>query len=108
MIVLEKYIEGLRIRAAKIIHIKYSKLFYFHSANHKLNMCIGHYCKLTSVSYMISAITSVAHFFNFSSTLQKPFELHVNENDASIKKQFFFSCQTHWIETINSLSSCNT
>ena len=89
MIVLEKYIEGLRNRAAKIIHIKYSKLFYFHSANHKLNMCIGHYCKMTSVSYMISAITSVA-------------------NDASIKETDFFSCQTHWVETINSLSSCNT
>ena len=84
---LEKDIEGLRNGAAKIIYIKYSKLFYFHSANHKLNMCIVHSCKLTSVSYMMNANTSVAHFFNFSSTLQKPFELHVNENDASIKKK---------------------
>ena len=41
------------------------------------------------LSNMTSTITSVADFFNLSSMLKNSVEVHVNENDASLKRNQF-------------------
>ena len=47
---------------AKIIQLKYPKAVYFHCASHKLNLCVAHSCRLTSVTNMMSVISSIASF----------------------------------------------
>jgi len=39
-----------------------SKAFYCYCAAHKLNLCIAHFCKLTSVANMMDGISSFASF----------------------------------------------
>ena len=51
---------GLCTRAAKRIRDKYPKAFYFHCTAHRLNLCVAHALKSTSVSNMFSVITSTA------------------------------------------------
>ena len=86
--------------AAAIIRSKYPKAFYFHCASHKLNLCVVHACQLSSVSNMMSTVTGVANFFNFSPTRQKSLEAHIED---SLKSKLLPLCRTRWVERINAL-----
>ena len=84
--------------AAKVIQSKYPKSIYFHCASHKLNLCVVRSCKLTSVSNMMSTITGIANFFNYSPKRQKALEAQVHELDNTLKTKLLPLCRTRWVE----------
>lgn len=95
---------GLCTGAAKRIRDKYPKAFYFHCAAHRLNLCVAHALKLTSVSNMFSVITSTANFFNYSPKRQKSLEIHVGKYPSdALKTKLLPLCRTRWVERINAL-----
>ena len=88
--------------AAKIMQLKYPKAVYFHCASHKLNLCVAHSCKLASVANMMSVISSIANFFNYSPKRQTSLTDHVqNYPDNSLKSKLLPLCKTCWVERIN-------
>lgn len=57
---------GVTKGAATIIRSDNTKALYFHCASHKLNLCVAHSCKLSSVNNMMSSISALI----FLTTLQ--------------------------------------
>ena len=95
---------GLCTGAAKRIRDKYPKAFYFHCAAHRLNLCVAHALKSTSVSNMFSVITSTANFFNYSPKRQKSLEIHVAKYPSNtLRTKLLPLCRTRWVERINAL-----
>ena len=88
---------------AKQLRTKYPKAIYFHCASHRLNLCIAHACKLTSVSSMMTSISSMANFFNYSPKRQKFLEDHVAKYPQLSKSKLLPLCRTRWVERINAL-----
>ena len=82
---------------AAIIQSEFPKAMYFHC--HKLNLCVVHSCKLTSVTNIIDAITCLANFFNYSPQRHKGLEHHL---DAQ-KSKLLPSCATRWVERLDAL-----
>ena len=83
---------------------KYPKAFYFHCATHRLNLCVAHALKSTSVSNMFSVIKSTANFFNYSPKRQKSLETHVAKYLSNTPKTKLLPlCRTQWVERINAL-----
>lgn len=89
--------------AAKLVQSKFPKAFYFHCASHKLNLCIAHFCKLTSVANMIDRISSFADFFNSSPKRQTSLEEHICKYPDVLKSKLLPLCRTRWVERINAL-----
>ena len=90
--------------AAKRIRDKYPKAFYFHCTAHRLNLCVAHALKSTSVSNMFSVITSTANFFNYSPKRQKSLEIHVAKYPCNtLRTKLLPLCRTRWVERINAL-----
>lgn len=93
---------GVCSGAATIIRSKYPKAFYFHCASHKLNLCVVSSLKLISVSNMMSTISGLANFFNYSPKRQKALENQVCELET-LKSKLLPLCRTRWVERINAL-----
>ena len=95
---------GKCVGAAKLLRDKYPKAVYLHCASHRLNLCIVHCLRLTSVSNMFSVATSISNFFNFSPKRQKCPEDNVAEHATdTLKKKLLPLCRTRWVERINAL-----
>ena len=89
---------------AKLLRTKFPKAIYCHCASHKLNLCIAHACQLTSVSNMMTSISSIANFFNYSPKRQKSLEDHVATNYPMAQKSKLLPlCRTRWVERVNAL-----
>ena len=94
---------GVTKGAAQIIRSTYPKAFYFHCASHKLNLCIAHSCKLSSVTNMMDAITCLPNFLNYSPRRQKSLESHVMNYPDSVKTKLVPLCRTWWVERLDAL-----
>ena len=89
--------------AAAIIQSELPKVMYFHCASHKLNLCVVHSCKLTSVTNMMDAITCLANFFNYSPQRQKGLEHHLRDYPDAQKSKLLPLCATRWVERLDPL-----
>jgi len=91
--------------AAKLIKLKFPKALYFHCASHKLNLCVAHMCKISSVANMMDAITCFANFFNFSPKRQNALEECISKYPDALKTKLLPLCRTRWIERIDALET---
>ena len=89
--------------AAAIIQSEFPKAMYFHCASHKLNLCVVHSCKLTSVTNMMDAITCLANFFNYSPQREKGLEHHLKVYPDAQKSKRLPLCATRWVERLDAL-----
>ena len=89
--------------AAAIIQSEFPKAMYFHCASHKLNLCVVHSCKLTSVTNMMDVITCLANFFSYSPQRQKVLEHHLRDYPDAQKSKLLPLCATRWVERLDAL-----
>ena len=89
--------------ASAIIRSKYPKAIYFHCASHKLNLCIANSCQLRTVSNMMSVITGISNFYNYSPKRQKSLESCLGDYSESLKSKLLPFCKTRWVERLNAL-----
>ena len=89
--------------AASIIHSQYPKAIYFHYAPHKLNLGVVSSCKLSRVTTMMSHITALSNFFNYSTRRQECLESAVVNYPSIRKTKLIPLCRTPWVERLDAL-----
>ena len=89
--------------AANIIHSQYPKAIYFHYAPHKLNLGVVSSCKLSRVTTMMSHITALSNFFNYSTRRQECLESAVVNYPSIRKTKLIPLCRTPWVERLDAL-----
>lgn len=95
---------GVTKGASTLIRAIYPKALYFHCAAHKLNLCVAHSCKPTSISNMMSSISALSNFFNYSPGRQGCLEYFLSNYPNVEKGKLIPLCRTRWdVERLGAL-----
>ena len=93
----EKFIEFIDVD-----RITGEVLFYSHCASHILNLSIVSACKENNIQMVLTQMTSLAIYFNYSPKREKLLECVVekgtNEHSSSQRKAILGLCKTRWAE----------
>ena len=78
------------------------KAVYSHCASHILNLSIVSACKENNIQMVLTQMTSLAIYFNYSPKREKLLECVVeketNEHSSSQRKAILGLCKTRWAE----------